>query len=149
MNGCVTSISCICTMIHSLIKVLMSHLTQNTSFRRRSSQAISWLTTENNKSSAVAGMGNRLTTIDMGRKVGAAVPLSVAELHQSPPETMLPGLRPTSVPSGILIHPAIWPQQTWAKMGGGCSPFGGEGELHTHLTQCGLSRGLPPYQVAS
>jgi len=31
-----------------------------------------------NKSSAVAGMGDRLATIDMGRKVeGAAVPLSV------------------------------------------------------------------------
>jgi len=25
------------------------------------------------------------------------------------------GPRPTSVPSGILIHPAIWPQQTWAE----------------------------------
>ena len=29
------------------------------------------------KSSVVAEMGDRLTTIDMGRKVGAAVPLSV------------------------------------------------------------------------
>ena len=26
--------------------------------------------------------------------------------------TMSPGLRPTSVPSGILIHPTIWPQYT-------------------------------------
>jgi len=25
---------------------------------------------------------------------------------------------PTSVPSGILVHPAGWPQQTWAKIGG-------------------------------
>jgi len=32
------------------------------------------------KSSAVAEMGDRLATIDMGRKVGAAVPLSVGEL---------------------------------------------------------------------
>jgi len=34
--------------------------------------------------------------------------------------TMWPGLRSTSVPSGILIHPAVWPQQTWAetKIGG-------------------------------
>jgi len=30
-----------------------------------------------NKSSAAAEMGDRLTTIVMGRKVGAAVPLSV------------------------------------------------------------------------
>jgi len=53
-----------------------------------------------NKSSAVAEMGNLLATIGMGRKVGAAVPLSV-------------------------------------------------GELGPYLTQCRLSRGLPPYQVVS
>jgi len=35
-----------------------------------------------NKSSAVAEMGDRLATIDIGRKVGAAVPLSVATIHQ-------------------------------------------------------------------
>ena len=29
--------------------------------------------------------------------------------------TMSPGPRPTSVPSGILIHPALWPQQTWTE----------------------------------
>ena len=33
-----------------------------------------------NKSSAVAEMGDRLTTIDMDRKWGAAVPLSLGEL---------------------------------------------------------------------
>jgi len=33
-----------------------------------------------NKSSAVAEMGDRLATIDVGRKVGNAVPLSVGEL---------------------------------------------------------------------
>jgi len=32
------------------------------------------------------------------------------------------------------------------KVGGLC-PF--YGELGPHLTQCGLGRGLPPYQVAS
>ena len=53
-----------------------------------------------NKSSAAAEMGDRLATINMGRKVVAAVSLSV-------------------------------------------------GELGPHLTQCGLGRGLPPYQVAS
>jgi len=40
---------------------------------------------------------------------GAAVPLSVGRAG-FPPNTMSPGLRPTSVPSGILIHPAVWPQ---------------------------------------
>ena len=32
-------------------------------------------------------------------------------------------------------------------VGGCCVPF--VGELGPHLTQCGLSRGLPPYQVES
>jgi len=33
-----------------------------------------------NKSSAVAEMGDRLVTIDMGQKVGAALPLFMGEL---------------------------------------------------------------------
>jgi len=76
------------------------------------------------------------------------------------------GPMPTSMPSGILIHPAVWPKQTWAveycglnrgrlvtiHMGrklGDCAPFVGEGQLGPHLAQCGLGRGLPPYHVAS
>jgi len=56
----------------------------------------------------MAEMGDRLATMDMGRNV-AAVPLSVwGEL--GPHVTMSPGPRPTSVLSGILIHPAVWPQ---------------------------------------
>ena len=35
------------------------------------------------KSSAVAEMGDRLATIDMGRQVGTAVPLYVGELSRS------------------------------------------------------------------
>jgi len=54
-----------------------------------------------NNSLAVAEMGDRLAIIDIGRKVGAAVPR-----------------------------------------------FFLGGELGHHLTQCGLDRGLPPYQVA-
>jgi len=45
----------------------------------------------------------RLATIDVDRKLfwgGAG----------SPSNTMSPGPRPTFVPSGILIHPAVWPQ---------------------------------------
>jgi len=113
-------------------------------------------------------MGDRLATIDMGRKVGAVVPLSgggswVPIYHSvawateaylrtkwhldpssrlatidmgikvgllcsffgeldfiegdagSPSNTMSSGPRPTSLPSGILIHPAVWPQQTWTE----------------------------------
>ena len=44
-------------------------------------------------------------------------------------EAMWPGPRPTSVPSGILIHPAVWPQQTWAKNWGLYSFFWGGGSL--------------------
>ena len=33
----------------------------------------------------------------------------------SPSSTMRPGPRPTSMPSGILIHPAVWPRQTWSE----------------------------------
>jgi len=35
------------------------------------------------------------------------------------------GPRPTSLPSGILIHPAIWPQQIWAENWGGAVPLWG------------------------
>jgi len=51
---------------------------------------------------------------------------------------MSPGPRPTSVPSCILIHPAVSPQQTLC-------PFGG-GDLTSNTL---YGRGLPPYQVAS
>jgi len=63
------------------------------------------------KSSAAAEMGDRLATIDMGRKVQAAVILSVGGAG-SQSIAMLPGPRPTSIPSGSLIHPTIWPQYT-------------------------------------
>jgi len=66
------------------------------------------------KNSAVADMGDRLATIDMGRKVGAAVP-PLGGGAGSPSNTMWPRPRPTSVPSGILTHPPGWLQQTWAE----------------------------------
>jgi len=47
-------------------------------------------------------MGDRLATIDKGRKVVVLSPF------QSPSNT----LWPTSVPSGILIYPTVWPQYT-------------------------------------
>jgi len=54
--------------------------------------------------------------MDMGRKVGTVPLLGGAA---SPSNTMSPGprlppyqQRPTSVPSGILIHLAVWPQYT-------------------------------------
>jgi len=57
---------------------------------------------------------SHLATTDMGRKFrwGCASSGCGAE---STSNTMLPGPRTTIVPSGILIHPAVWPQQTWAE----------------------------------
>ena len=41
-----------------------------------------------------------------------------------------------AIPSGILVHPAVWPQRTLVDSKiGGCAPSG-EGELCPHLTQC-------------
>jgi len=66
---------------------------------------------------------------------------------QSPSNTMWPGPRPTYVPSGILINPAIWPQQTWAEIWEGLCPlFFGGGELGSRVTQCRLGRRLASYQ---
>ena len=42
------------------------------------------------------------------------------------------GPRPTFVPFGILIHPAVWPQQTWAENWGLCPFFGGGLGPHLH-----------------
>jgi len=52
----------------------------------------------------VPEMGDRLATLDMGRKKGAAVALP-GEL--GPHLTLRPVPRSISVPIGILIHPAI------------------------------------------
>ena len=57
-----------------------------------------------NKSSAVAKMGDSLA-IDMGGKVGAAVPL-FGEIG-GPSNNAAWTEAYTSVPSGILIHPAM------------------------------------------
>jgi len=40
----------------------------------------------------------------------------------TPSNTMWPGLRPTSIPSWTLIHPAVWLQQTWAEKWGAVVP---------------------------
>jgi len=37
----------------------------------------------------------------------------------TPSNTMWPGPMPLSVPSVVFIHPAVWPQWTWSKIGWG------------------------------
>jgi len=88
-------------------------------------------------------MVDRLATLDMSRKEGAAVRLSGgAGLHVTHAKSIL-----------ILIHTAVLPQQTLAENWGGAlpplEPLFGEGELGPHLTQSRLGRALPPYQVES
>jgi len=51
--------------------------------------------------------------MDMGRILGGAVPLLGGSWAQC--NTMSHGLRPTSLLSGILIHPAVWSQQKCAE----------------------------------
>ena len=88
-------------------------------------------------------MGDRLATTGMGRKVGRV--LCPFPWGAGPPSNIMsPRPRPTSVPSGIPIHPAVWPQWTWADKWekGCCTSSGGAGP---HLTQCGLSRASEAY----
>jgi len=103
-----------------------------------------------------------------GPKIGG-VPLWGEE---APCNTMWPGPRHTSMPSGILIHPAVWPQYTGEKVGSAVPPpFWGSGwvswELQTWAENLGAPplleqgagspsntmwpgpRPIPPYQVAS
>jgi len=67
-----------------------------------------------NKSSAVAEMGDRGHNRH-GPKIGGCAPFVGAGSHVTQCGGLWPGPRPTFVPSGVLIHPAVWPQQTWAE----------------------------------
>ena len=64
-----------------------------------------------NKCLAVAEMGDRLAQY-MGRQLGAAVPPFWGRGAGSLSNTMWPEQEPTSMPSFILICPAVWPQYT-------------------------------------
>ena len=98
-----------------------------------------------------------VTTIDMGRKLGgggfdlfltAAAPFWGGGAG-SPSKTKSPGPRPTSIPSGILIDQShLATTDMGRKLG--LWPFG-QGRwvpCILQLAQCGLGRGLLPYQVA-
>jgi len=108
-----------------------------------------------NKSSAVAEMGNRRHNRHGPKRGGLLCqcpfpPRMGGSCAVSPSNTVWPELRSTSTPSGIFIPSPFGHNRHWLKMGGAVhAPFGGGGELGLHLTQCGLGRGLPPYQVAS
>jgi len=61
-----------------------------------------------NTSSAVAEMGDRGHNRHGPKRGGGAVPLSRSA--GNPSNTMWPAPRSTSVPSGVFIYPAVWPQ---------------------------------------
>ena len=76
------------------------------------------------KSSAVAEMGDRGHNRHGPKRWGADVLLSWRA--GTPFNTMWPGPRSTSVPSGVFIHPAVWPLNMGHKLGGGgCALFSG------------------------
>jgi len=62
------------------------------------------ITANVNKSSAVAELGDRLATTDMGRKVGRELLCPDLGGAGSPTNTMWRGPRTTSKPSDIPIH---------------------------------------------
>jgi len=68
-----------------------------------------------------------------GPKLGGDVPFFWGGAG-SPSNTKSPGPRHTSIPSGILVHPAVWPQRTLTENWGL-----GEGKLGPHLTQCRIA----------
>ena len=51
-------------------------------------------------------------TIDMDRKLGGGCCVHFRGELGLPSNTMWHGMMPTSVPSGIFIHSAVWPQYT-------------------------------------
>ena len=97
------------------------------------------------KSSAVAEMGDRGHNRHRPKRGGCCALFAGAAW--SPSNTMWTGPKSTSVPSGVFIHPAAWPQYIWAESWGGAVPL--LEELGPHITQSRLGRGLTPYQVAS
>ena len=59
-------------------------------------------------SSEAAEMGDRGHNTHGPKRGGGAVPLSRSA--GNPSNTMWPAQRSTSVPSGVFINPAVWPQ---------------------------------------
>jgi len=51
----------------------------------------------------------------MGLKLGGEAVAFLWGGAAFPYNTKWPGLRPTSMPSGILVHPAVCSQRTWAE----------------------------------
>jgi len=97
--------------------------------------------------SALAEMGDRLATIDIGRKDG--------ELLYPFRGSWIPNPHEHNVARAEAYLRTKWHLDPSSRLAtkdmgkiGGCAPFWGRG-LGPHLTQRGQGRGLPPHQVAS
>jgi len=75
---------------------------------------------------AVAEMGDRLATIDVGQKLEGMCPFGEEELGPHLTQCGV-GQGLPSYQGGILIHPAVCPQQTYLAENWGLCPFLGEG----------------------
>ena len=86
----------------------------------------------------------------MVEKWAIAVPLlggaGSSSNTMSPGPRMSPVRRPTSVPSGILIHPPVWPQYMGQKLGAAVLPFLGRGAASPSNT---VWTGLRPTSMQS
>ena len=99
------------------------------------------------KCSPVAEMGNRLATVDMGRKLGGGGLCPFWEGELGSRLTVWPRPRSTSLQSGILIRSAIWPQYMGRKVGDAAQPpLFCRGNMGPHLT---VSPGPRPTSVPS
>jgi len=144
---CVSTISeANCHARHSYTNGLLNniHPMMWASFRSLVKRYLQWMTVTN-KSSAVAEMGDRLATLDMGRKVGGCCAPSAGRAG-SPSNTLCLG-------RGLCPHQvASWSIQLFGhnrhapRIG---APYSWGEELVPYLTQCGRGRGLPPCQVLS
>jgi len=93
---------------------------------------------------SVAEMGDRGHNRHGPKRWGATVALSRRAGSRS--NTMWHGLRSTSVPSGVFIHPVVWPQRTLDKNWGLCPFRGGEDGSPSNTKSPGLR---PTYMPSS
>jgi len=88
-----------------------------------------------------------ICTVQNGPKIAGCAPFWGGRAV-SPSNTKSPKPGPISVPSGILIHPTIWPQQMWAKNWGDCAPLGrGAGSPSNTMWPGPRPTCIPAYQV--
>ena len=100
--------------------IVYNNITRRHTIRRPYSEPLPWWA-KNYKSSAVAEVSDRGHN-RQGPKRGWRLLCPFRGGAGSPSNTMWPGPRSTSVPSGVFIHPVVWPQRTLDKNWAAGSP---------------------------